>query len=251
MTQKRTRTRTRTRASRLGSLPRAAAAAALLGLLAVGTQTVGTPAASAHGDGSTVTVYNPITDGDADHNDVSAWWPWGATGAPASHHIVYGSWGYKNDWSIDVFAKAAGRPIVTPFGSRTNTGHPTESKVVGVRAGCASKNPADGGWVVTIEAKDKTTGAVLGRADVMHVNAPRVGVGQVLGAWTTIGTTSQFRYSKCYQVTSTNGIHVHVEFINVDRYACFYTRGYNQGLTEVTSLGVVGSHNYGTQRAQC
>lgn len=227
-----------------------AALVALVALVAA-AQVVGTPQASAHGDGSTVTVYNPVTDGDADHNDVTAWWPWGADTAPASHHVVYGSWGYLNDWSIDVFAKAAGRPIVTPFGSKTNTGHPVQSKVVNVRAGCRSGNVADGGYVVTVEARDTSTGAVLGRADLMHVASPRVGVGTVLGPWTTIGTTSQFRYSSCYQVSSTSGIHVHVEFINYHRYACYIPRAYNQGLTELTSLGVVGSHSYGTQRARC
>ncbi|MFN8019218.1 MAG: hypothetical protein U0P45_14005 [Acidimicrobiales bacterium] len=226
------------------------ALAVLLALVA-GAQLVGAPQASAHGDGSTVTVYNPVTDGDGDHNDVTAWWPWGADTAPAAHHIVYSNWGYMNDYSIDVFAKAAGRPVVTPFGSKTNTGHPVQSKVVNVRVGCRSGAVADGGYVVTVEARDTTTGAVLGRADLMHIASPRVGVGTVLGSWTTIGYTSQFRYSSCYQVSAAGGIHVHMELINYHRYACYIPRAYNQALTEQTSLGVVGSHSYGAQRARC
>lgn len=206
--------------------------------------------AAAHGTNDWVYVYNPIGDGDGDHNEIEAWWPWGGEVAPAGHHIVYSNWGYRNDWSIDVFSRAAGRRFVTPFGSRTNTGHGVQSKIVGVRAGCASGNPADGGYRITIEARDTATGVVLGRADLMHVASPQVGVGQVLGSWTTIGYTSGFPNNGCYQVSTAAGIHGHLEFANYHRYACWSAYGYGQGLSEFTRLGIVGAH-YGGQRARC
>lgn len=207
--------------------------------------------AAAHGDGSTVGVFNPVIDSDSIHSDVSAWWGWGSSTVPAGHHIVYSNWGYPNDWSGDIFARASGKAIVTPFGSRTNSGHPVESKVVRTRLGCRSGVYADGGYVVTVEARDKTTGSVLGRADLMHVANLRVSVGQILGSWTPIGYTSAFRYSSCYQVSSASGIHVHLELINYHRYACYIPRGYSEALTEVTRIGTVGSHSYSTQRARC
>ena len=222
--------------------------AACLALLAVAGPAA--ERAQGHTTEDWVYVYNPIGDGDADHHDVTAWWPSSSDTAPAGHHIVFSNWGYLNDWSMDVYARAAGRTFVTPFASTTNTGHAVESKVVGLRAGCASGNIADGGYRVTVEARDKATGAVLGRADLMHVSSPRVGVGQVLGAWTTIGTTSQFRYSSCYQVSTTNGIHGHLEFINQHRYGCWIAYGYGTALTEMTRIGKVGAH-FGARRARC
>lgn len=216
-------------------------------LLAAGLSTVD---AKAHSSEDWVYVYNPIGDGDGDHRNTTAWWPWGREVAPAGHHIVYSNWGYRNDWSIDVFSRASGRTFVTPFGSRTNTGHAVQSKVVGLRPGCASGNPADGGYRVTIEARDTATGVVLGRADLMHVASPRVGNGQVLGSWTVIGYTSRFRWNGCYQVSTDNGIHGHLEFINQHRYACWIPYGYSQGLSELTRIGIVGKH-YGGQRAAC
>ena len=134
--------------------------------------------AEAHSTNDWAYVYNPIGDGDGDHNDVTAWWPWGHEVSPPGHHVVYSNWGYTNDWSIDVFARASGRTFVTPFATRTNSGHAVQSKVVDVRPGCRSGNAADGGYRVTIEARDTATGVVLGRADLMHVASPRVGRGQ-------------------------------------------------------------------------
>lgn len=206
--------------------------------------------AGAHSTNDWVYVYNPMIDDDGDHNDVSSWWAWGYDVSPPGHHIVYRNYGYANDWSIDIFAKAAGRRFVTPFGSKTNTGHPVQSKVVGITPGCASGNIADGGYRLTIEARDTITGVVLGRADLMHVDRPQVGIGQVVSGWTTLGFTSQFRYSSCYQVSNSNGIHGHVEFINAHRYSCWIPYGYNQALTELTRIGIVGAH-YGGQRARC
>lgn len=225
---------------------------AIIGLMLAATVTplAGQAPALAHTTNDWVHVYNPIIDDDADHNDISAWWPWGAGVAPAGHHIVYSNYGYSNDLSMDIFTKAAGRRFVTPFGSKTNSGHAVESKIVGIRPGCASGNVADGGYRVTVEARDKTTGVVLGRADLMHVDRPKVSVGQVIGGWTTIGFTSRFRYSSCYQVSNDSGIHAHVELINKHKYACYIPYGYNQALTELTRIGIVGAH-YGGQRARC
>lgn len=211
--------------------------------------TTSTPA-NAHSGGDFVYLYNPITDGDGDHNDVSAWWPWGYGVSPPGHHIVYTNWGWLSDWSMDIFARAPGRAIVTPFGYRTTAGHVVSSTVVGIGPGCASGNLADGGYRVTIEARDTVTGEVLARADLMHVANPQVWIGQQLGGWTPIGYTSRFRYSSCYQVVDDNGIHVHFEVVNWHRYACWYQYGYSAPLTELTAIGAAATH-YGGQRARC
>lgn len=222
---------------------------AAIGLALTALLSGATPAA-AHAGSDIVYLYNPITDGDGDHNDVTAWWPWGYEVSPPGHHIVYANWGLQNDWSMDIFARAAGRPIVTPFGYQTTAGHGVSSTVVGIAPGCASGSIADGGYRVTVEARDTVTGEVLARAELMHVDQPQVWVGQVLGGWTTIGYTSRFRYSSCYQVSNDSGIHVHFEVINWHRYACWTSYGYGAALTELTVIGAAATH-YGGQRARC
>lgn len=221
-----------------------------VGLALVTVFGVQSPTASAHVGGDIVYLYPPITDGDGDHNDVSAWWPWGYEVSPPAHHIVYSNWGWANDWSMDVFARASGRSVVTPFGGWTTAGHPVVSTVVGIGSGCASGSIADGGYRVTVEARDTTTGETLARADLMHVDRPQVYVGQQLGGWTTIGFTSRFRYSSCYQVTDDSGIHIHLEVVNLHRYACWTQFGYGAALTELTAIGAAATH-HGAQRARC
>jgi hypothetical protein len=218
--------------------------------LVLGLAPAGPAAAADNPAGDVVSIFNPIIDADAVHDDVSAWWAWGHDTSPRGHHIVYSNWGYMNDWSIDVFAREAGKQFVTPFGSRTAGGDAVQSVVVGVRPGCRSGNPADGGYRVTVEARNARTGAVIARADLMHVDRPQVSVGQHLGGWTTIGFTSAFRYNSCYQVSNAWGIHGHLEVVNRNRYACFRPMGYEQPLTELTWIGRAGT-NYGGQRAAC
>lgn len=204
--------------------------------------------AAGHSDSSWVYVYNVFADDDGVHDDVSAYWAhnWGTS--PPGHTCVYVNWGYPADWCMDIFARVSGRRFVTPFGSKTNTGHSVESRVVAIAPACASGNIADGGYRVTIEAKDLATGAILGRAVLAHVANEQVFVSQVLGGWTTIGWSSRFKYSSCYQVTSDWGIHGHVEFTNLHAYAAYAPMSYQQPLTELTKIGIVGAH-YGGRRA--
>ena len=123
-------------------------------------------------------------------------------------------------------------------------------RVLSVNPGCATGNVADGGYVVKIEATNAATGVVLGRADLMHVNSPQVGAGATIGPWTTLGYTSRFRYSSCYQVSTDAGVHVHAEFINAHRYSCYIWRSNGTAINENTVIGRVGVH-YGGQRAAC
>lgn len=198
-------------------------------------------AARAHSTTEYVSLYTPLVGS-------SAWARTPGT-EPANHHIVFSNWGYRNDWSVDLYAPAGSR-VVSPFGSKASNGQPMTIRVVSVRAGCASGSIADGGYVMTIEATNASTGVVLGRADLMHVASPQVGAGAVIGPWTTLGYTSQFRNSNCYQVSTASGVHVHAEFINNHRYSCYIWRTNNAAINENTVIGRVGVH-YGGQRAAC
>lgn len=200
------------------------------------------PAASAHTSGHTVNVYPPIV-------GASTWDRFGVS-PPSSHHRVFYNWGYLNDWSVDIY-RAPGATVVSPFGSVTSAGNPVSVKVVTVTPGCATGNLADGGYRIGLEARDASTGDILARADVMHVtNKPSsIVVGATVGPWTSLGTTGRFRYSSCYQVNGDSGVHIHLEVINQHRYSCYYYRNSGTEMTDLTVIGLGGSHYSGPRQA--
>ncbi|MFJ9568598.1 hypothetical protein [Streptomyces bacillaris] len=191
---------------------------------------------------ATIAVYPPI-------QGPSIWDRFGQT-PPSSHHRVFSNWGYLNDWSVDIYQNP-GATVVSPFGSKTSTGSSVTVRVVTVRAGCATGNLADGGWRIGLEASDNATGAVVGRADVMHVDQKpaSITVGATVGPWTRLGQTGRFRYSSCYQVNGDTGAHIHLEVINRTKYSCYIARGAGAGLGDETVVGRVGTLNSGPQQA--
>lgn len=212
-------------------------------LLVVGAALAQVSPASAHATADPVNIYPPI-------QGSSTWDRFGLSGA-SSHHIVFSNWGYKNDWSVDIY-RNPGATVVSPFGTKTAAGHPVSVKVVTVRPGCATGNLADGGYLIGLEARDTTTGDILGRADVMHVNnkPSSIVVGATVGPWTKLGETGRFRYSSCYKVNGDSGAHIHLEVINQHRYSCYVHRAANTALTDLTVIGKVGVHHTG-QRSRC
>ncbi|HEY1175572.1 MAG TPA: hypothetical protein VGF17_05400 [Phytomonospora sp.] len=201
------------------------------------------PAAGAHDVEETVNVYPPI-------QGSSIWDRFGQS-PPSSHHRVFYNWGYLNDWAVDIY-RLPGGTVVSPFGTKTASGHAVSVRVVTVRPGCATGNLADGGYRIGLEATDTVTGAILARADVMHVDAKPAGitVGATVGPWTKLGQTGRFRYSSCYQVNGDTGAHIHLEVINRHRYSCYVPRAAGTGLSDLTVVGVAGTHRSGP-RAVC
>lgn len=215
----------------------------VVALVAAGGLGVVAPtAAQAHPDADTVAVYPPI-------QGASIWDRFGVS-SPARHHRVFYNWGYLNDWSVDIY-QLPGATVVSPFGTKTASGHPVTVRVVTVRPGCATGNLADGGYRIGLEATDATTGQVLARADVMHVDAKPAGitVGAQVGPWTRLGQTGRFRYSSCYQVNGNTGAHIHLEVINQHRYSCYVPRGSGAGMTDLTIIGRAGTHHTGPVQA--
>lgn len=191
---------------------------------------------------ATVSVYPPI-------QGASVWNRFGQT-PPSSHHRVFSNWGYLNDWSVDIYQNP-GAAVVSPFGSKTSAGGPVTVRVVTVTPGCATGNLADGGWRIGLEARDDSTGTVVGRADVMHVDQKpgSIAVGATVGPWTRLGQTGRFRYSSCYQVNGDTGAHIHLEVINRTKYSCYIARSAGAGLGDETVIGRVGTLNSGPQQA--
>ncbi|MEU3268534.1 hypothetical protein [Streptomyces bacillaris] len=163
---------------------------------------------------------------------------------------LFAAVGYLNDWSVDIYQNP-GATVVSPFGRKTSTGSSVTVRVVTVRPGCATGNLADGGWRIGLEASDNATGAVVGRAEVMHVDRKpaSITVGTTVGPWTRLGQTGRFRHSSCYQVNGDTGAHIHLEVINRAKYSCYIARGAGAGLGDETVIGRVGTLNPGPQQA--
>lgn len=221
-----------------GAATGATALLTLVALVALLAPPAAVPSASANESGDHVAIYPPI-------QGASTWVRYGQT--PDAHHVVFNNYGYANDWSVDIY-RDPGSTVLSPFGSTTAAGHPVAVTVVGVRSGCASGSHADGGALVTLEATDSTTGEVLGRADVMHVDQVAVSSGQSVGPWTPLGVTARFRPTSCYDVHGDAGVHIHLEVINAHRYACYVGRGAGAELGDTTKIGQVGSHNTGPRQ---
>lgn len=189
-----------------------------------------------------VNVYSPI-------QGASTWNRFGLSD-PSDHHTVFSNWGHQNDWSVDIYQNP-GATVVSPFGTKTASGAPVSTTVVTVRAGCATGNLADGGWLIGLEARNDSTGEVIGRADVMHVDnkAGGIEVGASVGPWTPLGTTGRFRYSSCYQVNGDTGAHIHLEVINKTRYSCYIARGAGTDIGDETAVGMAGTQNTGQRQA--
>lgn len=227
--------------------PRSTTRLALVSALAAAAALLSAPAAQAEESparvqaADTIAVYPPI-------QGPSLWDRFGQT-PPSSHHRVFSNWGYLNDWSVDIYQNP-GATVVSPFGSKTSAGSPVTVKVVTVTPGCATGNLADGGWRIGLEASDSATGAVVGRADVMHVDQKpdAIAVGATVGPWTRLGQTGRFRYSSCYQVNGDTGAHIHLEVINRTKYSCYVARGAGAALTDETQVGRVGTTNSGPQQ---
>lgn len=215
---------------------------------------IGAEPASAHTSGGHVYLYPPLADSDTSHRDHAGYWDRFRLTPPSSHRCYWGGYGYSADLCTDIYARTATMRVVTPFGSRTTGGDAVVQKITAVRAACASGRIADGGYRVEITATNGRTGQALGIAQVVHVASPKVRVGQKIGPWTTLGTTSTFdlsRYSSCYQVTTTAGVHIHVEFTAAHRYACLNSITPGTRLNENTRIGRIADHRYTTQRAVC
>ena len=230
---------------KLKAVVRALASAMLVSALAIGSapmaQAKAAPVENAQAS-NVISVYPPI-------QGPSTWDRFGLS-HPSTHHRVFSNWGYLNDWSVDIYQNP-GATVVSPFGSTTAGGQPVSVHVVTVTPCCATGHLADGGWRIGLEARNASTGVVIARADVMHVdNKPGgITVGATVGPWTSLGTTGRFRYSSCYQVNGDSGAHIHLEVINRTRYACYINRSSNTQLTDLTVIGRVGTQNTGPRQA--
>lgn len=121
---------------------------------------------------------------------------------------------------------------------------------------CADPN-LQGGRAYKFDVGDTTYG-IRGKLAFGHVSDinPATGVQFTVSPGSTVyngqqlGWTKQFPYSTCYQVSTSAGVHWHVEMYQPTHYSCFINWAANATLTTANTLGRIGSETL-TARTAC
>jgi hypothetical protein len=169
---------------------------------------------------------------------------------PTAHGQPYGG-----DWSTDYYAVAgtAGALRISSSAGYAVSGYVLEQP----KTSCLNPNYW-AGWKYKIRIDDSSLGA-RGWYVVSHVseyNGPGnpyyLSMGQTIYNGTHIGWTAWWQQpaaGTCYQVTTSAGVHWHVEMYNYTHYSCFYPYVRGQSLTTSNVLGAVGANGTGKASA--
>lgn len=204
-------------------------------LLTLAAMALGAPAAQAH--------HAPSLPGVNIQPPFSGYWDrFGGTSPAAGHHRPFGG-----DLAFD-FYRGPGAGIKVRAWPVSQVGA-VSYRVAAVQAACRSGLIADGGYAVKVEFH--YGGHNVGHAWYVHVDRPQVTAGQWIGHAATIGYTSRFRYSSCYQVNTDTGVHVHQEYYSNRHYACFIRRPAGAWVDYWGVLGRVGGNYAWGANAAC
>lgn len=145
--------------------------------------------------------------------------------SPRIHHRVVGG-----NWATDLYA-----PAGTLVWYREQTG--AVARVAAMTSACAAAGPTLGGWQIQVDVSS-SSGAYLGSVFYLHVGAPRVSVGQIIGDATVLGETVKWSPSACYAVNTDSGVHVHFEVRSGLGGSCWaYESGFLGGYTGIARIG--------------
>lgn len=151
---------------------------------------------------------------------------------PGRHTPVYSVPGYSyvHDWAMDFYAPAgtAVRVYAAPKNSAYNS--TVTAQVLSVRPACRSGIISYGGYVVFVGVFHE--GVRVGDIAYAHVNPDfnRDGVtnsadinyrGSISRWGGYIGQIGKYTRNSCWDVGTTAGHHLHLEFANVKNYACY------------------------------
>lgn len=181
---------------------------------------------------------------------------------PGRHTPVYTvpGYNYTHDWSMDFYAPAGTDVMV--FAAPKNSVYNNEitAQVLSVRAACGSGVIGNGGYVVIVGIVH--AGVRVGSVAYAHVNPDfdRNGVtnstdisfrGTVSRWGGYIGKVGSYVRNSCWDVGTTNGHHVHVEFANVKNYACYRDLAPGSVISQGEFMGYVGGAYASAKNKPC
>lgn len=159
------------------------------------------------------------------------------------------------DWAIDYYASEGSWVTFGAVGVGTPGANVT-AQVWAITNTCSSVSRANGGATVFVDVY--TNGYWEGWYAFGHLNNVIVQPGQWITGGTALGQTKWWTNAgDCYQVSTSSGVHTHVEVYNADHpsfwdgYACYLRYNFNQNLNSSFALGYMGRTIYGSLRTQC
>lgn len=192
-----------------------------------------------------------------------AGYPNATSSRPEYHTPVYTvpGYSYKGDWAMDYYQVAGTRVRLYAAPKDSALGSGITAKVIAVGPTCASKVIAEGGYNVTVALYDR--GVRVGSVSYAHVNPDFNDDGVTnasdrdfrgsLNRWGGyIGKVGAYTRNSCWDVRTSTGHHVHMEFANVKNYSCFRAGVANHAaLSSTNYIGYLGGSYASTRQAGC
>jgi hypothetical protein len=170
---------------------------------------------------------------------------------PGAHGAVYTvpGYSYRHDWAMDFYAPAGTQVRLYAAPKNTAYNRTITAKVLNVRAACRSGVISQGGYVVFVGIFHE--GVRVGDIAYAHVNPDFDGNGVTnsadvnfrgsLNRWGGyIGTIGRYTRNGCWDVGSTAGHHLHLEFANVRNYSCFRKLSAGSVISQHEYMGYLG-----------
>jgi hypothetical protein len=185
--------------------------------------------AAASAPNTILVVKSALSGGDWDRFDIAG---------PSWHHNPWGG-----DWAVDFYGAPGD---LVRFRIKELNPSTTSGDAFGVVESNASScgSPFDeAGTAYQIGVYDGD-GNHVGWVLYAHVETSGVGllpVGSVVLHGDVLGTIEQFAFSSCFQVTTPEGVHTHVEMFNDSDYACYVPYAPDTTLFARDAMGGIGT----------
>lgn len=192
------------------------------------------------------------------YNGFAGWWDRFGVAHPSFHHRVecepqYSGWYtskqacYRGpgDWSLDYYNNPGTWVRYNAFPQ----GGTLTARVWAIQPTCVA-GPSAGGWTVFVDVY--ISGSWEGWMSYGHLDQIQVSPGQWISPGQLLGRLKRWPYSTgCWEVTTDQGVHSHVEFYNAFLYACYINYASGTYLAYPSGLGLIGRTIYTAPRSPC
>lgn len=177
---------------------------------------------------------------------MSGYWDRFGASPPTSHHRPFGG-----DFAVDFHRNPGTDDTVRVRAYPASGSGSVRYRIDDVRMACKSGVHADGGRAVKV-------GFFIGDTRVGHawyVHLDRVPSTIKAGSWVShaavVGYISRFKETTCYDVSSNDGVHVHLEYYSNRHYACWISRPAGTWVDYWGAVAKVGGNYRPTSTGPC
>ena len=147
------------------------------------------------------------------------------------YHADYGA-----DWATDLYAPAGTKAYFHISGATGKTSF------------SYSTSPSSCGAGIAVRINISVGGKNLGWVQYDHLNTANTNFTNGIANGEFLGTTKQWPYSTCYQVTAPSGVHSHFSASQVNRFSCWLDYGkVGTAVTAGLPIAILGANNTAAQ----